>query len=230
MPLEINTVYNCDCLDLMDEMRRGGVKADWIITDPPYGIGWQKIIGGGSPNAKARNYNKKEWDKLLSKDYFDLMFQVSNNQFIFGGNYYANILPPTASWVVWDKRCDDKYRNDFGDCELAWCSKGVARVFHFLYNGMMQENMKNKDERFHPTQKPLQLIMRLINYYTKEGDLILDPFMGSFTTAVACYKTGRRFIGAELDKEYFEKGMARLNAERSQVSIFDNLHNNGGNG
>ena len=72
--------------------------------------------------------------------------------------------------------------------------------------------------------------MRLINYYTKEGDLILDPFMGSFTTAVACYKTGRRFIGAELDKEYFEKGMARLNAERSQVSIFDNLHNNGENG
>lgn len=237
MNLEINTVYNCDCRDLMDEMRRGGVKADWIITDPPYGI---KIDKMGFTKGDKKLYNSKvqkrdysqtqEWDRLLPKDYFDLMFSVSDNQLIFGGNYYANILPPTASWVVWDKRCNDKFRNDFGDCELAWCSKGVARVFHFLYNGMVQDNMKNKDERFHPTQKPLQLIMRLINYYTKEGDLILDPLMGSFTTAVACYKTGRRFIGAELDKEYFEKGMARLNAERSQVSIFDNLHNNGENG
>jgi len=122
---------------------------------------------------------------------------------------------------IWDKRCTDNLRNDFADCELAFCSKGVARVFHYLYNGMLQEDMKNKDERFHPTQKPTQLIMRLINYYTKEGDLILEPFMGSFTTAIACHKTGRRYIGAELDKEYFDKGNERLNKVKSQISFFD---------
>lgn len=149
------------------------------------------------------------------------MFKISKNQIIFGGSYYTDYLPPTKSWIVWDKRCDDKYRCDYADCELAWCSKGVARVFHYMYNGMLQGDMKNKDERFHPTQKPTQLITQLINYYTKQGDLIFDPFMGSFTTAVCCHKTGRRYLGAELDKEYFDKGSERLNKLKSQISFFD---------
>ena len=149
------------------------------------------------------------------------MFAVSKNQIIFGGNYYTDFLPPTKSWVIWDKRNDDKLRNDFADCELAWCSKGVARVFRYLYNGMLQGDMKNKDERFHPTQKPTQIICQLLNYYTKENDLILDPFMGSFTTAVACHRLNRRFIGAELDKEYFEKGSKRLAAEMAQLNMFN---------
>lgn len=163
-----------------------------------------------------------KWDsQRIGKEYFDLMFKVSKNQIIFGGNYYTDILPPTKSWIVWDKRCDDKYRCDFADCELAWCSKGVARVFHYLYNGMIQGDMKNKDERFHPTQKPTQIICQLLNYYTQENDLILDPFMGSFTTAVACHKLKRRFIGAELDEEYYSLGSERLRAEQNQISIFD---------
>ena len=81
--------------------------------------------------------------------------------------------------------------------------------------------MKNKDERFHPTQKPTQIICQLLNYYTQENDLILDPFMGSFTTAVACHKLKRRFIGAELDEEYYRLGSERLKAEQAQISIFD---------
>ena len=89
----------------------------------------------------------------------------------------------------------------------------------------VQENMKNKDERFHPTQKPTQIICQLLNYYTKQGDLILDGFMGSFTTAVACNKLQRHFIGAELDKDYFEKGLARLQKEQAQPSIFDIIKN-----
>ena len=122
---------------------------------------------------------------------------------------------------MWDKRCEDKLRNDYADCELAWCSTGQARVFHYLYNGMIQGDMKNKDERFHPTQKPTQIICQLLNYYTQENDLILDPFMGSFTTAVACHKLKRRFIGAELDEEYYRLGSERLKAEQAQISIFD---------
>lgn len=227
MGLEINKVYNMDCLELMREMVRGGVIADWLIADPPYGINAGRVGAKGYEDCKygatqRRTYKESQWDKeRLTKEYFELMFQVSKNQIIFGGNYYTDYLPPTKSWVVWDKICEEKYRNDFADCEMAWCSKGQARVFHYLYNGMIQGDMKNKDERFHPTQKPTQIIIQLLNYYTNENDLILDPFMGSFTTAVACHKMQRRFIGAELDKEYFEKGYARLNKAQSQISIFD---------
>ena len=227
MGLEINKVYNMDCLELMREMVMGGVIADWLIADPPYGINAGRVGAKGYEDCKygatqRRTYKESQWDKeRLTKEYFELMFQVSKNQIIFGGNYYTDYLPPTKSWAVWDKICEEKYRNDFADCEMAWCSKGQARVFHYLYNGMIQGDMKNKDERFHPTQKPTQIIIQLLNYYTNENDLILDPFMGSFTTAVACHKMQRRFIGAELDKEYFEKGYARLNKAQSQISLFD---------
>lgn len=171
---------------------------------------------------KCGKTGKNGWDsERISKEYFDLMFAVSKNQLIFGGNYYTDILPPTAGWVVWDKRCDDKIRNDFADCEIAWCSVGVARVFRYLYNGFFEGSTKNRDERFHPTQKPTQLWGKLINYYTKEGDLIFDPFMGSFTTAVCCHRLQRHFLGAELNKEYFEKGQKRLKAEQNQISFFD---------
>lgn len=149
------------------------------------------------------------------------MFEVSKNQIIFGGNYYTDYLPPTKSWIVWDKRCDDKYRNDFADCELAWCSTGQTRVFHYLYNGMIQGNMQNKEQRFHPTQKPLEIYYKLINYYTKEGDLIFDPCAGSFSCPIACHKLNRKYIACELDKEYFDKGTERLNRVKSQISFFD---------
>lgn len=225
-----NVVYNCDCLELMREMERGGVKVDWCIADPPYGIGVGSMtytngvnIIGKTGLAKRGDYsNTGSWDnERWTQKYFDLIFKISKNQIIFGGNYYADILPPTKSWIVWDKRCEDKFRNDFADCELAWCSTGQARVFRYLYNGMLQGNMKNKEQRFHPTQKPLEIYYQLLNFYTKEGDLIFDPCAGSFSCPIACYKTKRRFLASELSEEYFNKGQARLNAVKSQLSIFD---------
>lgn len=227
MNIELNKVYNMDCLDLMCEMERQNIIADWIIADPPYGINFDNIYESrGGTKAKTemtckRFYKAKNWDKVrLSKKYFDLMFKVSKNQIIFGGNYYADILRPTKSWVIWNKRKPDVH-NDYADCEMAWCSIGQARIFNYEYMGMIQGNMKNKDERFHPTQKPTQIICQLLNYYTKENDLIFDPFMGSFTTAIACHRLKRKFIGAELDKEYFDKGSKRLEQEMAQLSIFD---------
>lgn len=224
MTIEIDTVYNIDCLELMREMIRQGIKADWCITDPPYGIGedGKKNHSRGTKNAPAKHYIAKSWDKQrISEEYFALMFQCSKNQLIFGGNYYTDILPPTNNWAVWDKRCSDNQKNDFSDCELAWCSTGGARMFRYLYNGMLQGDMANKDVRFHPTQKPTQLWKKLLAYYTKEGELILDPFMGSFTTAVCCHKMQRHFIGAELDKDYFALGYERYRKETAQMSIFD---------
>lgn len=229
--IEENKIYNLNCLDVMREMLRGGVKADWLIADPPYGIGvgsmpyTDGVARVGKALAKRKDYsNTGDWDsQRLTKEYFDLMFKVSKNQIIFGGNYYTDYLPPTKSWIVWDKRCDNNMRNDFADCEMAWCSKGVARVFHYLYNGMLQGDMSNKDERFHPTQKPSQLIKQILTFYTKEGDLIFDPFAGSCVVEVCCHKLQRRFIGCEINKEYFDKGSKWLDKEMAQMSIFDYL-------
>lgn len=223
--IEPDRVYNCDCLDLMREMAAGGVKADWLITDPPYGIGIEKMTFTRGAECRhgimRRDYSGiKDWDSArIGKEYFELMFECSKNQIIFGGNYYTDYLPPTKSWIVWDKRCNDRMRNDFGDCELAWCSEGAARVFHYLYNGMLQGDPQNKDERFHPTQKPTQLISKLIAFYTKPDDLILDPFMGSFTTAICCHRLGRHFIGAEKDEKYFAMGQKRLEDERRVLRL-----------
>lgn len=229
MKIEINNCYNMDCKIGMQLMKGQGIKADWCITDVPYGIGIEKmsftksgakVIG----KTRRRDYtNTGKWDsERISYNFFDLMKECSNEQIIFGGNYYTDILPPTKSWVIWDKRLpNESDRNDFADCEMAWCSTGQARVFHYLYNGMLQGNMINKDYRFHPTQKPTQLWTKLLNFYTKEGDLILDPFAGSQSLRIACHKMNRKYIGFEIDEEYFRKGTEWYNSVTAQMSIFD---------
>lgn len=221
MEIEFNKVYNMDCLELMKEMEKQGIVVDWCITDPPYGIGEDgKKNHSRSVLAKAQKYTEKEWDKKrIDKKYFDLIKKISKNQIIFGGNYYTDYLQPSSCWIVWDKLNGD---NDFADCELAWCSLNKSvRKFDYRWAGMLQGNMKDKEIRIHPTQKPLPLFVWILNNYTKEGDTIFDPFMGSFTTAVACHKMGRKFLGAELDKEYFDKGSKRLAQVQSQLSMFD---------
>lgn len=229
MHIQVNNCYNIDCAIGMRLMKEQAIKADWCITDPPYGIGVGSMAytNGvemvGKALAKRRDYSTTgEWDnKRIEKNIFDLLFAVSNHQIIFGGNYYTDILPPTKSWLVWNKRlCDSVDRNDFADCELAWCSKGVARVVNYLYNGMLQGDAKNKDLRFHPTQKPSQMWVKVLNLYTKEGDLILDPFAGSQSLRIACHKTNRKYIGFELDKEYWEKGCAWFDNISAQISMF----------
>jgi site-specific DNA-methyltransferase (adenine-specific) len=231
MKIEPNNCYNMDCEIGMKLMQEQGLKADWCITDPPYGIGIEKMSftqSGAKTIGKAtrRDYTSiGQWDReRIGGGIIDLMRECSNEQIIFGGNYYADILPPTKSWVIWNKRSfSQSDRNDFADCELAWCSKGVARVFNYMYNGMLQGDIRNKDERFHPTQKPTQIWLQLLNFYTKEGDLILDPFAGSQSLRIACHKLKRRYIGFEIDKEYYEKGCSWYNRVTSQLSIFDML-------
>lgn len=159
-----------------------------------------------------------------SGGYFDLIFDCSQNQLIFGGNYYTDILPPTKSWCIWNKRLlAETDRNDFADCEMAWCSKGVARVVNYMYNGMLQDDMKGKEFRFHPTQKPSQMWLKILSLYTKEGDLILDPFAGSQSLRIACHKANRKYIGFEIDETYYKKGCEWFENETSQMSIFDFL-------
>lgn len=140
-----------------------------------------------------------------------------------GGNYFIEYLKPSKSFIVWDKRIEEKFSNDFSDCEFAWCNDelGVARMFRFMWSGFMQGNMKNKEERIHPTQKPVALYEWLLNKYAKPGDVILDTHVGSASSLIACHKTQHKFVGFELDEYYYKKANERLKAEQSQVSIFD---------
>ena len=172
---------------------------DLAIVDPPYGIGCMSMTyvrdgkgrRFGYAAADRRDYRKQvDWDIKPGRDYFDELFRVAKRKIIWGGNYFADMLPPSKSFVVWDKRCADAMRNEFSDCEYAWADYGVARVFRYVWNGMIQGDMKNKEDRFHPTQKPVALYRWLLNNYAKPGDKILDTHVGSGSSLVACHEMG----------------------------------------
>lgn len=225
--------YNMDCLEGMKQFPDGFF--DLAIVDPPYGIGVMTmnytksgaVRTHGYAAAKRRDYRKQsEWDVKPDKAYFDELSRVAKRKIIWGGNYFSDMLPPSKSFIVWDKRCNDAMRNDFADCEYAWADYGVARMFRFVWNGMIQGNMKDKEERFHPTQKPVALYEWILNNYAKPGDKILDTHVGSASSLIACHNLGFQYVGFELDPEYFRKASERLEDARAQTSIFDYLSEN----
>jgi len=188
---------------------------DAVITDPPYGIGedWRRN-NTRSNLAAVKNYGNYEWDKKLPKEYIDAILGMGKNQVVFGGNFYANWLPPSSSWIVWDK----DNTGDFADCEPAWTShKKAVRKFTWRWNGFIKQR---PEKRFHPTQKPLALMEWVVQNYTSPSATVLDPFMGSGTTGVACVKTGRDFIGIEIDKAYFEIAQKRIEEAQLQMRLF----------
>jgi len=212
---DLGKLYNCDCLEFMHIMEDKSV--DLVLTDPPYGINIAKTgkVGGGKC-CEVTDYGKQDWDnKPMSEEQQKTCQRVSKNQIYFGGNYFN--LPPSPCWLVWDK---DNTGN-FADCELAWTSFNTAvRKFKWRWNGMLQENMKHKEDRVHPTQKPVPLFMWILRKYSEDNDLILDPFLGSGTTAVACEKLGRKWIGIEISEKYCEIAARRISAEASQIKLF----------
>jgi len=220
---------NVDCMEYMKTLKDNAF--DLAIVDPPYGIGvgsmayTNGVARVGKALADRTDYSgHSEWDaNPPSQEYFDELFRVSKRRIIWGGNYFADKLPPTKSWIVWDKRCDNEMSNSFADCELAWGSDGVARVFRFVWNGMLQGNMKDKEKRFHPTQKPVALYEWLLTRYAKAGDRILDTHLGSGSSRIACYKLDFDFVGCEIDKEYFEKQEERFNAFTAQANLFQEM-------
>ncbi len=198
-------LYLGDCLEVMKSIPDKSVDA--VITDPPYGIGESNEKNATRENmAKPRDYGHYEWDtKPATGEQISTIRRVSKNQVIFGGNYFD--LPPTPCWIVWDKQNGN---NDFADCELAWTSfSSAVRKVEWMWNGMIR---KGNEERHHPTQKPLG-VMRWI------GDTILDPFMGSGTTGVACVQTGRNFIGVEIDEGYFKIAEKRIADAQQQMRL-----------
>lgn len=140
-----------------------------------------------------------------------------------GGNYFADMLPPSKGFICWDKRVYNNMTNDFADCEYAYLSDnmGVARMFRFIWNGMLQGNMKDKEERIHPTQKPIALYDWIAEKYCKKGYKILDTHVGSGSSLIAYARRKLDFVGFEIDKEYYRKAKERFEVETAQTNIFD---------
>ncbi|MBS1915700.1 MAG: site-specific DNA-methyltransferase [Bacteroidetes bacterium] len=196
---------------------------DLAIVDPPYGINAgnvyseEKKLHGNS--AALRNGYKIKWDDCTpSEEYFNELIRVSKNHIIWGLNYYKIQYKLGSGRIFWDK---DNGDNDFSDGEIAYQSftESVRKV-KITWNGMIQYDMKNKEERIHPTQKPIKLYKWLLKNYANEGDKILDTHLGSGSSAIAAHQMGFDFVGCEIDKDYYDAACKRFKEQTMQQSIF----------
>lgn len=200
-----------DCLEVMPLLG----EFDAVVTDPPYGIGYAHGGGGGK---LARSTVLAKMPIAGDDKKFDPAPWINQPAILWGGNHFADRLPATQSWIAWDKRCAD-YSNDQADCELAWTNLGFpARMFRHVWNGMLRGS-ESKVPRVHPTQKPIALMEWCLDFMPK-AQTILDPFMGSGTTLVACAKMGRKGTGIELDPDYFEIACERVRNAYAEPDMF----------
>lgn len=196
-------IYHGDCLEILPFLD----KADLVIADPPYGIGENAFrVANRRKLAKTIDYGSFDWDKEpASKQEIEATISAGKNAVIWGGNYFH--LPPARGWLVWDKLNS----GDFADCELAWTNlKMSVRIFRHMWNGMIRASERDR-KRVHPTQKPIALINWVLSY-AFEAQTIIDPFMGSGTTLVACKELNRNGIGIEINEKYCEIAKKRLKA------------------
>jgi site-specific DNA-methyltransferase (adenine-specific)/modification methylase len=213
MKVEIGnaTLYLGDCAEVLSMID----KVDAVITDPPYGINENsKKVASRGNMAAPKDYGHFDLDKSPPpNELIELIRTKGKYQAFFGGNYFA--LPPTSCWLVWDKLNGD---NDFADCELAWTNwhKAVRRL-QWRWNGMIRQG---NEERYHPTQKPLEVMKWVIELCPK-SDTILDPFMGSGTTGVAAIQMGKKFIGIEREQQYFDIACKRIEQAIAQPQLFE---------
>jgi DNA modification methylase len=197
------TIYLGDCREILPSLP----KVDLVLTDPPYGIG--EANGKNKSRglvAQPKDFGIASWDnKPIPQELLDLVISKATYSIVFGGNFYS--LPASSCWLVWDK---DNGETDFADAELAWTNlKQAVRLFKWRWNGMLQDNMKNKEYRYHPTQKPVPLMEWCISKVS-DVNLILDPFMGSGTTLRAAKNLGRKAIGIEIEERYCEIAAKRM--------------------
>lgn len=221
------TLYCGDCHVLLP------IKADAVVTDPPYGLQLAKgrrlhaysdptkhrgKIGGDTGFVASGEYHNTTWDAFpMTQHQFDLLRSCSREQVVWGRNY-LDITWPSGRTLVWDKKCKNGWDDDFSDCEFAWLSKtGPDKMFRHVWMGAIRGG--EKQERVHPTQKPIELMLWCLGFLD-DALTILDPFMGSGTTGVACVREGRNFIGVEKDEKYFEIAVERIRREMAQGRMF----------
>lgn len=214
------TLYLGDCMDVLPEAVKamGGGMFDAVLVDPPYGIDYGGLLKGkgdghgGSDANGWKSYDAPDWDKERpAKDVFDLIRSASKHQIIWGGNYFTDYLPPTMQWLVWDK---GQRGFSLADGEFAWSSQNkAARIFTYARAKAL------KDGKEHPTQKPVELMSWCLGHL-KDAKTILDPFMGSGTTGVACVNAGLQFVGIEKHEPYFDIACRRIERAIAQPDMF----------
>jgi site-specific DNA-methyltransferase (adenine-specific) len=206
-------VYLEDCVKALKRFNDNHF--DLAIVDPPYGnidaIGLIDNKKKGKQATKRTNY--KLFENIAPDDeYYCELARVSKNQIIWGGNF----LGLCGGVIVWKKN-----GTAFGEAEVAICSTHKSvKVFEYTWNGMIQQNMKDKEIRIHPTQKPVALYEWILHNYAQPNDLILDTHLGSGSSRIAAYKGGFNFVGFEIDQEYYEKQEKRFNDFKSQLRLF----------
>lgn len=215
-------LHNMDCMEYMRGLPDNAF--DLAIVDPPYGIDAANVLSGprrksGNGAAMKTAFDKKDWDlSVPDKEYFNELFRVSKNQIIWGANYMTQFIPASMGWIVWDK---DNGTTNFSDCELAFSSFDRAlRKYTYTWNGMLQGDMKNKENKIHPTQKPVKLYEWLLTNYAKQGHRILDTHLGSGSHAIACNNLGFELVACELDKDYFDASCKRIEQATAQQRMF----------
>jgi len=207
---ELGKLYHGDCLEILPQIEE---KVDLVLTDPPYGIDYDashKKYKNGSDRGKI------VWDKITPDLTFLLNMKVST--IIWGGNCFASRLPDFPGWLAWIKTCRNEVKIRQADMELAWTNFiKRSQVFRHLWIGAYRDS-ESGIKNVHPTQKPIALMAWCIKISRLTG-LVLDPFLGSGTTAVACERLGRRWIGIEISKEYCDIAVKRIEIERSQLKL-----------
>lgn len=219
--IQDSTLYHGDCLDVLPSLDLGAA----IVADPPYGNNYKV-------NAKRTRASSLDWAALRSDaqvdpewtDVADMPFDPTpwlafNQAILWGANHYCSRLPDSSKWLIWDKKCHTKPDN-FSDCELAFTNLGgTARKFDHLWRGLVRAGAENisKSRKYHPWQKPLALMEWCVDM--TEG-LVIDPFMGSGTTGVACVNLGRKFIGIEIERKYFDVACERIEIAAAQGRLF----------
>ena len=202
-------LYLADCREILPTLG----KVDAVVTDPPYGIDYGRAGGFSAPHGWGAWRENVAWDaQRPTREIFDAMRACSKHQIVWGGNYFTDYLPPTMQWLVWDKG-----QRDFSlaDCEFAWSSQNkAARIMDYARSKAV------RDGKEHPTQKPLQVMQWCLGFLP-DARTILDPFMGSGTTGVACANLGRSFIGIEIDPGYFDIACRRIEEAYRQPRLFE---------
>lgn len=210
--LEINKIHHWDCLELMKQIPDKSI--DLILTDPPYwlGIDGQEETVNKNPKHN-RKYHKSLWrdDDIPPKEYFEEMMRISKNQIIRWWNYFVKYFDEWhKGWLIWDKW---QHWLTMSDCEIAYSSfDSPTRIF--VQNRVAIQT----DWSYHPTQKPLVLFKRILENYSEPWMTILDPFLWSWTTAIACKEMNRNFIGIEKEQRYVDIANKRL--QYTQVWLF----------
>ena len=218
------TLFLGDALKLASKLPKVGA----IVTDPPYGNNYQvnkKRTRASSLDWKALHPDRQTetvWSDISDATKFDPRgWSYFDEIIMWGANHYSEHLPSASCWLVWDKKCDGT-PDDFSDCELAYTNlKGPVRKFAHLWRGLVRagkENISN-GPKVHPWQKPEALMTWCVNM--TNSDTILDPYMGSGTTGVACANLGRKFIGIEIEKKYYDIACDRIEAAYAQGRLFD---------